>query len=139
MAEQLRRDYTLNYPIEQVKSSIEKVCSVKPGKYQLKNKNEAFNSYSIVLVTGIMLMLPMNIQLRKVSEHETSIDFSVTLGETSQTAPLVVNQALDNFFELVGKVLLGENIGNPANTGCMLILCFAFVIIALGFSLSHFI
>jgi len=45
--EQIRREYTVNYSIENVKQGIKSISADVMNKYPLTNQNDTFNSYSI--------------------------------------------------------------------------------------------
>lgn len=110
--EQIRRDYTLNYSIDKIKESIEIVCNNSTGSFQIKSKNEAFNSYSFSFVK-MLSVLPVNIQLIKISDEQTRIDLSATPGQSLSRTPTFTNGMLDTFLDLVSKVITGQIIYKP--------------------------
>ena len=54
--EQVRREYTVNYSIENVKRSIKAISEDITNKYPLTNQNDPFNSYSINIFFGLLLV-----------------------------------------------------------------------------------
>ena len=69
----LKRDIVVSYSIEEVKKSIDLVCEKSRSSYQIKEKNDIMNLYTISLIGGLALIVPCAIQLKKVSDNETSI------------------------------------------------------------------
>ena len=68
----LKRDIVVSFPIDEVKKSIELVCEKSRASYSIKEKNDVMNLYTITLVGGLVVV-PCAIQLKKISENETSI------------------------------------------------------------------
>jgi hypothetical protein len=127
----ITRDFNLNYPIEDIKKSIELICSKSNKQFVVKNKNDVFNSYTLTLVGGLIILNP-NFQLKKISENETNLVITCNFREGNTISS---NEVLDKFFNLVGMSLAGETIdenvvkGNKAG-------CFTIIIGILGLSSS---
>jgi hypothetical protein len=102
----IKRDFNLNFPIEEVKKSIELVCSLSQSSYKIENKNEIFNSYTFLLVGGLTVLHP-SIQLKKISENETNLILTDNIREGNTISS---NEVLDKFFALLGRSLSGEEL-----------------------------
>jgi len=122
--QQITRDFNLNYSLDDVKKAIELVSELSKKTYTIKSKNEAFNSYSMTLVGGVTVVMPQ-IQLKKISDDETNLVLTCTLGHGSASAPMTANEIIDKFFMLVGKSLSGEEINEKViakeKAGCFTI------------------
>jgi len=117
---EIKRDLSVNFPIEEVKSSIESVCQNSKSFYQIKDKNDVMNSYTIWLLGGVMVQTPVSIQLKKISDTETSILLNTTKPTTN---PNQSNNTIDSFLGLVSKSLSGEVITEESvskgKSGCL--------------------
>ena len=65
----ITRDFNLNFPIEEIKKSIEIVSTVSKATFKINNKNDIFNTYTMTLVGGITVINP-NIQLIPVKTRK---------------------------------------------------------------------
>jgi hypothetical protein len=97
--------------IEEVKNSIEVVCQNSKSFYSIKDKNDVMNSYTIWLLGGVMVQTPVSIQLKKISDTETSILLNTTKPTTN---PNQSNNTIDSFLGLVSKSLSGEVISEDS-------------------------
>lgn len=111
MSEQIRREFTLSFPVDKIKQAIEDACRTSTGSYQIKDRNAVFNSYSVSLVK-MLSVLPITIQLKKVSETETLIDLSAVTGPQLSKSPTFVSQMIDEFLKKVGDFVSGKLIVN---------------------------
>jgi|HubBroStandDraft_1064217.scaffolds.fasta_scaffold756393_1 hypothetical protein len=107
MSEQIRRDFTLNYSLQKVKVAIEDTCRTSTGSYQIKDRNQVFNSYSISLVK-MLTVLPITIGLNAVSETETKFSLSAVPGPQLSRNPYMTNEMLDAFLGKMGYLLSGK-------------------------------
>jgi hypothetical protein len=107
MSEQIRRDFTLNYPLQKIKVAIEDTCRTSTGSYQIKDRNPVFNSYSISLVK-MLTVLPITIGLNAVSETETTFSLSAVPGPQLSRNPYMTNEMLDAFLGKMGNFLSGK-------------------------------
>lgn len=107
MSEQIRREFVLNYPLDKVKKAIEDACKSSAASFQIKNRNAEFNSYSISLVK-MLSVLPITVQLKKISEGETGIDLSAVAGPQLSRVPNFVSEMLDTFLAKVGDFVSGR-------------------------------
>lgn len=114
MATNINRDFNINFSIEDVKKNIDSVIS-KKNNYQLNNKNDIFNSYTITLVNGLEV-IPINIQLKKINEIETNIAITSSKQIRNAGHEILVNRTIDSFLDFVAKNLSGETITNEAIT-----------------------
>lgn len=108
MATNTNRDYNINFSIDDIKKNIDAVISQR-NNYQLNNKNDIFNSYTITLVNGLQV-IPINIQLKKITDSETNIVITSNKQITSAGHEIIVNKTVDSFLNLVAKSLSGETI-----------------------------
>lgn len=116
----LRRDIVVPFPIDEVKKSIELVCEKSRSSYQIKEKNDIMNLYTISLVGGLALVVPCAIQLKKVSDNETSL--VLECNKVNKT-PNQYNEIVDKFLNLISKSLSGEvineNVVASNKSGCL--------------------
>lgn len=117
---EIKRDLSVNFSIEEVKNSINLVCQNSKSYYQIKDKNDIMNSYTIWLLGGMMVQTPVSIQLKKISDTETSILLNTTKPSTN---PNQSNNTIDSFLGLVSKSLSGEVITEESvsngKSGCL--------------------
>ncbi len=117
----VERTFNLNYPIQDIKNSIELLSSVNP-KYVIDSKNDIFNTYTLALVSGILVIRP-TIQLKGISANETSITLNCIFREGNTVTS---NEIIDAYLNLLGKSLSGEEITSETikanNKGCFTIL-----------------
>ena len=126
----INRDLQVSFPISEVKSAIEKVSAASKSKYQIENKDDILNSFSMALIGGLAVIVPVTIQLKKVSDTETQIILASTRATNSANQ---ANDIVDKFLGLVSKVLSGEDITQPAGaeskSGCFGVIAF-FILLA---------
>lgn len=113
MSEQIRREFTLGYPLEKVKKAIEDTCRTNAGSYQIQNRNDVFNSYSISLVK-MLSVLPVQIQLKKVNDTETIVEFTGSPGPQLSRVPTFVSEMVDPFLDKIGGFVSGKLIVKEA-------------------------
>lgn len=120
----LKRDIVVSFPIDEVKKSIELVCEKSRASYSIKEKNDVMNLYTITLVGGLVVV-PCAIQLKKISENETSI--ILDCNKVNKT-PNQYNEIVDKFLLLISKSLSGEvineNVVASNKSGCLGLLLF---------------
>ncbi len=118
----ISRDFNLEFPIDEVKKSIELVARLSQGSYKLENKNDIFNSYTFLFVAGITVLHP-NIQLKKISEKETNLVLTDNIRNGNTISS---NEIFDKFFVLLGRALSGEELSkkiiNKEKAGCFTVL-----------------
>lgn len=108
MSTSINRDFNVNFSIDDVKKNIDVVLS-QSRSYQLNNKNDIFNTFTVTLVNGLQV-IPINIQLKKNSDLETNIVITSSKNMTSAGHEMIVNKTIDSFLNLVAKSLSGEKI-----------------------------
>jgi hypothetical protein len=116
----IQRDVQVSFSISDVKSAIDRVSSVSKAYYQIKSKDDIMNTYDMSLVGGLAVVVPLKVQLKKISDTETQILL------TSNKATNTGNQAndiVDKFMGLVSKALSGEEITeevvSKGKSGCL--------------------
>jgi hypothetical protein len=102
----IKRDFNLNFSIEEVKKSIELVCSLSKASYKIENKNDVFNSYTLLLIGGLTVLHP-SIQLKKISDNETNLILTDNIREGNTISS---NEVMDKFFALLSRSLSGEEL-----------------------------
>jgi hypothetical protein len=128
----LERELQVSFSVNDVKKSIDNVCEFKKTKYQLKEKNDVLNSYSIVLFDGFSIIIPLNIQLKKVSDNETEIKI---VSDKATNQAYGAGQLLDKFLATLSKSLSGETLVEEQKKGCLS----SFIgIVAIGGSLVYY-
>lgn len=133
----LRRDIVVSFSIEDVKKSIDIVCEKSRASYQIKEKNDIMNTYTISLVGGLALIVPCSIQLKKITDEETSI--ILECNKVNKT-PNQYNEIVDKFLNLVSKSLSGEiineNVVAQNKSGCLGLFIFLISSTLLGLIVS---
>lgn len=124
MSEQIKREFTLSFPMAKIKRAIEDTCSSSGGIFQVKDRNTVFNSYSLVFVKSLNV-LPVTVTLKQHSESETIFELSAIPGPSFSRMPNVVTTAIEDFLKKVGEFASGrlviraptpqENANNRAN------------------------
>jgi hypothetical protein len=118
----ITRDFNLNFPIEEVKKSIESICVLSKNSFKIENKNDVFNTYTMTLIGGITIINP-NIQLKKISDTGTNLVVTCNFREGNTISS---NEILDKFFNLVGMSLSGvtidEKLIKENKSGCFTII-----------------
>lgn len=107
MSEQIRREFHLAFPLERVKQAIEDTCRTGGVTYQLRSKNEAFNSFSISIVKGVYI-LPATVSLSEISERETKFEISAIPGPNLTKMPTVTTAAIEGFLQKIGDFAAGK-------------------------------
>ena len=117
IALEIKRDISLNLPIEEVKKAIKTVALMSKGKVMIKNENDVMNTFSIQLLGGMMVFVPINIQLKKINENETNLLLNTT---KSTNTPNQSNEIIDKFLDNLSKGLKGELVSGDSNSkkGC---------------------
>ena len=131
----LNRDMQVSFSIQEVKNAIDVVCTKSKKFYQIKDKNDILNTYSLWLLGGAV-SVSLSVQLRKVSDTETNI--LLQSNKVSQ-APDVAIKIIDNFLGLVSRALGGEvideNVVAAGKSGCLGVLIF---LVGFGAGLLYF-
>lgn len=116
MSEQIRREFTLSYPIEKVKQAIVDTCRTSPGGRQLKDHNAAFNSYSVTLVRNLYV-LPTTITLKVISENETHFELSAIPGPHLTRMVQFTSSMIEDFLKQIGGFASGQLIVQQPTAG----------------------
>jgi hypothetical protein len=87
----------------------------------LKNENDLMNTFTLQLLGGLLVFVPITIQLKQISEKETN--FSLVTTSTSNT-PNQSNEIIDNFLNNISKVLSGDVSDLSNKKGCVILLPF---------------
>jgi hypothetical protein len=122
IALEIKRDITISYPIDEIKLKIRQLCANSKGKVMLKNENDLMNTFSIQLMGGMMVFVPISIQLQKTDDNNTSIHLNTT---KSTNTPNQANEIIDKFLDNLSKYLKGEVTETSNNKGG----CFGVLII----------
>lgn len=112
MSEQIRREFTLAFPIEKVKASIEDACKTSQGSYSIKDRNAAFNSYNMLLVKNLY-WLPTTVTLRAVGENETHFELSALPGPKLTRMSTFTTTLIEEFLGRVGDYASGRYVYTP--------------------------
>lgn len=115
----ISRDVQVSYPIQEVKSAIEKVSAASKSLYQIENRDDVMNTFSIALVGGLAVIVPVTLQLKKVSDNETQI---VLTSNKATNSGNQANSIVDKFMGLISKALSGdvldEKSASKGKSGC---------------------
>jgi hypothetical protein len=114
----INRDVQVSYSISDVKAAIEKVAAVSKSFYQIEGRDDVMNTFNMALVGGFAVIVPITLQLKKVSDTETQIIL------TSNKATNTGNQAndiVDKFLGKVSKALSGtlDEVESKSKSGCL--------------------
>ena len=126
-----RRDVNLSYSILDVKAAIRTVCNNSGGKVMLKNENDLMNTFSLQLMGGLLVFVPITIQLKQISENETNFNLVTT---SSTNTPYQSNEIIDNFLNKISKVLSGDVSEMSAKKGCIVLLPFLIPFFAFSYT-----
>jgi hypothetical protein len=119
-AQSINRDLQVSFPISDVKNAIDTVCNASNARCQIEGKDDILNTYSLALIGGLAVIVPVTVQLKKISESETQILLSSTRATNNANQ---ANEIVDNFIGLVSKALSGAPIeALKGNSGCMVAL-----------------
>ena len=120
VAVEIKRDLNLNFSVEEIKKAIELVSEKSNAFYQIKNKNEIMNTYTIWLLGGMMVQVPISVQLKKITENETQLIINTTKATNNANQS---NQILDKYLNILSQALSGEMITeeniSKSKAGCM--------------------
>ena len=112
MSEQIRREFTLAFPLDKVKTAINDTCRTSPGGRQLKDFNAAFNTYSITLVRNLYV-LPTTITLKALSENETQFELSAIPGPHLTRMASFTSSMIEDFLKQIGGFASGQLVVAP--------------------------
>jgi hypothetical protein len=107
MSEQIRREFTLAFSLDKVKTAINDACRTSPGGRQLKDYNAAFNTYSITLVRNLYV-LPTTITLKALSENETQFELSAIPGPHLARMASFTSSMIEDFLKQIGDFASGK-------------------------------
>ncbi|MDR3715960.1 MAG: hypothetical protein P4L51_24395 [Puia sp.] len=105
MSEQIRREFTLPYPISKVKTAVENAC--RTGSSQINDRNPVFNTYDISLVK-MLNVLRTTVTLKQISENECSFELSAMPGPQLTKMPNVTTTMIEEFLKRVGDFASGR-------------------------------
>jgi hypothetical protein len=106
MSEQIRRQFTLSFPVERVKKAIEDACTGSGG-HQIKNRNPAFGTYNIALVR-MLNVLAVTVTVKAASDTETAFELSAMPGPQLSRMPSVTTSMIEDFLSRVGGFASGQ-------------------------------
>ncbi|MFN3299395.1 MAG: hypothetical protein ACK41Z_04300 [Sediminibacterium sp.] len=116
----INRDLQVSFDLSEVKKAIDSVCASSKAKYQIEKKDDNLNYYSIALIGGLAVIVPVNITLKKISETETQITIS---SEKATYSGNQANDIVDKFLSKISASLSGEEINETSNSssnkGCL--------------------
>jgi|SRR6185437_3555964 len=107
MSEQIRREFTLPFPVSRIKTAIKDACRTSPGGRQLKDYNEAFGTFSVTLVRNLYV-LPTTITLKAVSENETHFELSAIPGQHLSRMGTFTSSMIEDFLKQIGDFASGK-------------------------------
>lgn len=112
MSEQIRREFNLPFPLVKIKAAIEDACRINNTKYLNKERNRAFNSYSISLIKNLYA-LASTVTISAISETETRFEFSAIPGPQLTRLPHITSASIDGFLKDVGDFASGKLVVRP--------------------------
>jgi hypothetical protein len=78
------------------------------------------NTYTIWLLGGMMVQVPISVQLKKITENETQLIINTTKATNNANQS---NQILDKYLNILSQALSGEMITeeniSKSKSGCM--------------------
>ncbi|HET6255809.1 MAG TPA: hypothetical protein VFE32_17160 [Puia sp.] len=105
--EQIRREFTIEYPIAKLRAAIESACAGNSGKYLLTDRNPIFNTFSVSVIKGLYV-LPVTLTLIKKCDEETTVEVSAISGPGMSRIPTIMSAAIDELLREVGYGTTGE-------------------------------
>lgn len=130
----ITKELVLNFSIEQIKENIDKVVRAGAPRYSIKDKNDIFHTYRIIIVNG-MLSGVFNITLKSIDNNTTEWKSEIisTVGGGAQ--PSTLSKWQDEFLSILSKGLSGEEISKELvdsnRGGCMGVVVFFVLIISI--------
>jgi hypothetical protein len=125
------RKIELDFNIENIKSKIDYVIEISGKEFQLKDKNDLFNTYRIVANFGFNVCV-INITLNKINENKTELYSEIINSSVTKDQPAVLAKYQDQFLNLLSKALNGEILNAEvikSNTsGCLGFIAFIFAL-----------
>lgn len=112
MSEQIRREFTLPFPVAKINAAINDTCRTSPGGRQLNDYNAAFNTYSVTLVRNLYV-LPTTITLKVLSENETHFELSVIPGPHLTRMASFTSSMIEDFLKQIGEFASGRLVVKP--------------------------
>lgn len=105
-----RRETTLSFPIEKVKSSLAEVTRL--SDFRLTESNPTFNIYKVSVVHGFWTGL-INITLNPVNDASTHCVFEIYNTIGGSAAPSQLNSLQDYFLKYLAASLEGKSLIPP--------------------------
>ncbi len=116
-----KKELTLQFNIEKVKQCINQIISTKPGRFQVFDKNNVFNTYCFASMSKYAGII--NVTLTKTDDEKTLALFEATPMVGSYQDIATLTTILDEFLQILSKALTGEPVTEQfiaANTkGCL--------------------
>jgi hypothetical protein len=114
----INREVQVAYSISDIKIAVEEVSSKSKAKCQIEGRNDVMNTFNIALIGGFAVVVPITLQLKKVSDNETQIILTSNKATNSGNQ---ANDIVDAFLEKVSKALSGslEEVESNKKAGCL--------------------
>jgi len=114
----INRDVQVSYSISDVKAAVEEVASKSKAKCQIEGRDDVMNIFQIALIGGFAVIVPITLQLKKVSDTETQI--ILTSNKVTNTGNQA-NDITDGFLRKVSQALSGtlDEVQSKSNSGCL--------------------
>jgi hypothetical protein len=114
----INREVQVAYSISDIKMAVEEVSSKSKAKCQIEGRNDVMNTFNIALIGGFAVVVPITLQLKKVSDNETQIILTSNKATNSGNQ---ANDIVDAFLEKVSKALSGslEGVESNKKAGCL--------------------
>jgi hypothetical protein len=111
MSTDIRREFELPYDLKTVKKAICDTCATGGTAYQMKNSNEAFNSYTITIIRTLNVVTA-SISLAD-SEGKTMFILTAGLGPNLSKHPAIANGMVDGLLTQIGNFAAGKLVARP--------------------------
>lgn len=126
------RELTVEFAIQDIKKNMDAIIKASAGSYQFVDRNEAFNTYRISTVSGLLVGI-ISLSLEMISEGKTKIRSEIHNAAGSNAQAATLGRFQDEFLNILGKSLSGEEINNELisknKSGCFGVILFISIII----------
>ncbi|MBL0315078.1 MAG: hypothetical protein IPP69_04580 [Flavobacteriales bacterium] len=116
------RRLELGFTVDEIKSKIDQLIEVSGNSFQLKEKNDLFNTYRIIANFGFNVCI-IRITLNSIDERKTELYSEIINSSISKDEPTVLSKYQDQFLNLLSQALNGESVGSDAvkanTSGCL--------------------
>jgi hypothetical protein len=104
-----KKNITVNFPLEKVKSNIPFIQNLSNDKYKLTDSNEVINIFTFEALEFLSLGVFIDFNLSSIDDNKTTIEIEVRrkVGAFDKTHEITnANKHISNIIEILSKVLI---------------------------------